>query len=194
MEGLDEFAWLNPPEFSQRRSDGLFVRTAEKTDFWRGTFYGFHPDSGHVFGRWVDGDFTATATFAGDYRELYDQAGVMVRANADHWVKAGIEFSDGVKNLSAVVTNGNSDWSVIPLPGHEGDVTVRVTRHGDAVRVQYRDGAAWRMARLAWLKPHASLFVGMMCCSPLRAGFEVVFKDFTIGPPIARDLHEPQPA
>jgi regulation of enolase protein 1 (concanavalin A-like superfamily) len=189
IERFEQLSWLNPPPFNERRGDALLVRTGEKTDFWRGTFYGFHPDSGHVLGRTVEGDFTATATFAGDYRHLYDQAGLMVRADADHWVKAGIEFSDGVKNLSAVVTNDNSDWSILPLPDHTGDVTVRITRHAEAIRVQYLDGGAWRMVRLAWLKPSDALFVGMMCCSPLRGGFEVLFKDFSIGPPIARDLH-----
>jgi len=29
----------------------------------------------------------------------------------------------------------------------------------------------------------------MMCCSPERAGFEATFRDFRLGPPIARNLH-----
>jgi regulation of enolase protein 1 (concanavalin A-like superfamily) len=181
--------WLNPPPSTERRDDGLLVRTGHKTDFWRGTFYDFFPDSGHLLGRAVEGDFTATVSFSGDYQALYDQAGVMARVDDRHWIKAGIEYYDGIMNLSVVVTNENSDWSVIPLPGHEGKVTVRLSRHAEAVRVQYLDGSIWRLARLAWLRPAPSLFVGAMCCSPQREGFEVTFHDVAIGPPIARDLH-----
>lgn len=182
--------WLSPPPFTQHQPDGLLVRTGEKTDFWQGTFYGFHPDSGHVLGRQVEGDFTATASFSGDYRHLYDQAGLMLRLDEKHWIKAGVEYSDGDQNLSVVVTNGNSDWSVLRLTTPPDLVTIRATRHAEAVRVQYRDGDHWRMLRLAWLKPSPSLFAGVMCCSPLRAGFEVSFRSFDVAPPISRDLHE----
>ncbi len=181
--------WLNPPPHSEPRGDGLFVRTGEKTDFWQGTFYGFHPDSGHVLGRDVEGDFTATASFTGDYRHLYDQAGLMLRLDERHWIKAGIEYSDDVQNLSVVVTNENSDWSITRIPLHTGPMSIRATRHGEAVRVQYHDGAQWQMLRLAWLKPSTSLFAGVMCCSPQRTGFEVTFHDLSIAPPISRELH-----
>lgn len=181
--------WLNPPPSTERTDDGLLVRTGEKTDFWQGTFYGFHPDSGHVLGREVEGDFTATVSFSADYQHLYDQAGLMLRLDETHWIKAGIEYSDGDQNLSVVVTNGNSDWSVTRIPVPTEIVTVRATRHAEAVRVQYLDGDHWRMLRLAWLKPSPSLFAGLMCCSPLRGGFEATFRRFNIAPPISRDLH-----
>ncbi|TIN69289.1 MAG: DUF1349 domain-containing protein, partial [Mesorhizobium sp.] len=32
--------------------------------------------------------------------------------------------------------------------------------------------------------------IGMMCCSPQREGFEVTFSDFSLGPPISRELHD----
>lgn len=41
----------------------------------------------------------------------FDQAGVIVYQDPDHWLKAGIEASDGQPRLSAVVTNTYSDWS-----------------------------------------------------------------------------------
>ena len=110
-----------------------------KTDFWRETFYGFIRDSGHAYLRGVSGDFTASATVLGDYEALYDQAGLFLRLDEKHWIKAGIEYTDGLMHFSVVVTNGVSDWSVIPLPeaGPKDEVAVRLTRHGDAVRVQF---------------------------------------------------------
>ena len=46
-----------------------------------------------------------------DFQSLYDQAGIMVRIDAQHWVKAGIEFSDGRAMLASVLTDGRSDWA-----------------------------------------------------------------------------------
>ena len=100
----------------ERGCDALELWTDAKTDFWRETFYGFIRDSGHAFLRGVSGDFTASVTVLGDYEALYDQAGLLLRLDEEHWIKAGIEFTDGLMHFSVVVTSGVSDWSVIPLP------------------------------------------------------------------------------
>ena len=41
----------------------------------------------------------------------FDQAGLIVYVDEDHWLKAGIEVVDGIPRLSCVVTNNYSDWS-----------------------------------------------------------------------------------
>ena len=189
--GFEGLAWLNPPLAETRSAGELTVKTRAATDFWQHTFYGFRRDSGHFLHRTVAGDFTASVKFIGRYEALYDQAGLMLRADETHWVKTGIEYTDGERHLSAVVTNEFSDWSVLPYL-HAGDeVSIRLTRHGEAIRIQFEDPATghWQMLRLAYLKPAAELQVGVMCCSPEREGFEVTFRDFQIGPPIDRALH-----
>ena len=60
-----------------------------KTDFWRETHYGFIRDDGHFRDVAAEGDFTADVAFRGDYRELYDQAGLMLRLDERNWIKAG---------------------------------------------------------------------------------------------------------
>jgi regulation of enolase protein 1 (concanavalin A-like superfamily) len=187
-----EFEWLNPPPAWSGDAAGLTVETGVETDFWRDTFYGFTRDSGHAWLAPVDGDFSASLVVTGDYSALYDQAGLMLRRDAETWIKAGIEFTDGLMHFSTVVTGPRSDWSVVPLPEATPAtaVAVRVTRHGDAARVQYAlDGGAWRMARLAPF-PEGPARVGPMACSPQRGGFTARFRDVSIGPPIARALHE----
>lgn len=186
------FFWLNEPKAWSGDARRLALRTDGATDFWRKTFYGFERDSGHAFLTPVEGDFTASVTVSGRYEELYDQAGLMLRLDAANWIKCGIEFTDGLMHFSVVVTRGVSDWSVIPLHGvsPEAPLSVRLTRHDDAVRVQFRFGdTPWQMARLC-LFPAVSAFVGMAACSPEREGFEAMFSDFEVGPPIARALHD----
>jgi hypothetical protein len=188
---FDGMTWLNePPDFSV---DGpvLSVTTGDRTDFWRETFYGFVRDDGHFLHRKVNGDFTAEVTVLGEFDTLYDQSGLMLRVDEHTWIKTGIEFTDGLTHVSAVVTRDRSDWSVVALPGYEGRLTLRLTRYGDAVRIQFRTGddGDWQLLRLAYLPIPAACLVGVMCCSPERAGFTARFTDFRVGEPISRDLH-----
>lgn len=186
------FHWLNEPREWSGDAGRLFLRTDARTDFWRKTFYGFERDSGHAFLKPVRGDFTAAATVLGRYEALYDQAGLMLRLDAANWIKCGIEFTDGLMHFSVVVTRGVSDWSVVPLHGTSPDapLSVRLTRHDDAVRIQFRFGAdPWQMARLCPFSAEDAE-VGVMACSPEREGFEATFSDIAIGPPIPRQLHD----
>lgn len=186
-----EFHWLNQPPRFEWRGEALIVETGAETDFWNNTFYGFKHANGHFYGRPVVGDFSAEAEFSADYQALYDQAGLMLRVDSDTWLKTGVEFTDGARHFSVVVTRGDqSDWSVMPLGGErKAPVTVRLTRHSEALRVQVLDGGAWRLVRLAYLPMPETVTVGPTCCSPVGGGLEVTFHRISVGPPIARDLH-----
>ena len=190
FEGHD---WHNPPPRWTLDETGLHLTTGAKTDFWNVTHYGFRNTNGHLFARETTGDFSAEAVFSAAYTELYDQAGVMLRVDDDTWLKTGIEYTDRLPHLSVVVTNANrSDWSVIPLPSEAmADMQVRLTRHGEVLRVQYRwSETEWAMARLAFLAMPATVSVGPMACSPVGTGLNVTFSRFVIGPAISQDLHE----
>ncbi len=190
-EFIDGMVWRNEPPFWEMRNGVLRVRSGEKTDFWQTTYYGFERDDGHFLSRPRQGEFTASTSFTASYDELYDQAGMMVRVDAERWMKCGIEFTDGAMHLSVVVTDGHSDWSAQRLETAQGDVGIRVSRLNDALFIQYRLGDAdWRMARLAYFAPEpAEVQVGLAFCSPQRAGFEAEFKSFEIGPPTTREIH-----
>lgn len=188
-EGMN---WFNPPAKAEIRDGSLHVVSHERTDFWQGTYYGFHRDNGHFLHKTRRGDFTAEVTFVGHYQELYDQAGLMVRADATHWMKSGIEYTDGAKHFSVVVTNSNSDWSAFRLDHDFDRISVRATRNGDALFIQYRTDrmAEWRMARLAYFDPSfEEVLVGPAFCSPQRKGFEAEFLDFSVVGPVSREIH-----
>jgi regulation of enolase protein 1 (concanavalin A-like superfamily) len=189
----NELTWLNAPLASEVSGGALRVKTRNATDLWQSTFYGFRRKDGHFLFQDVGGDFTASVRLTGKYETLYDQAGLMIRIDDAHWVKTGIEYTDGECYLSVVVTNnGFSDWSVLPYRHEEQEATIRLTRHGEAIRVQYEDpkSSKWTMARLGYLLPKDKVQIGIMCCSPEREGFEVTFRDFSVGPAIPRTLHE----
>jgi uncharacterized protein len=186
--------WLNPPPDAHDGPDGLKVTTADKTDFWRETFYGFVRHSGHFLHHPVTGDFSARVTIHATYETLYDQAGLMLRLSDTHWIKAGIEHTDGQPVFSTVVTNGRSDWATMPLSFPASPLTLRLSRHAEAIRVEVRDpSGGWHMARLAYLPPDIPAQIGIMACSPERAGFSATFSDYACGPAIPRTLHEAHP-
>lgn len=178
--------WTTPPIRAEQEGDTLTVFTAPSTDFWRVTHYGFIRDNGHFLPQTVRGDFVAEIDVRGDYRDLYDQAGLMLRVSETVWMKCGVEYVEGHQNLSAVVTNGHSDWSVTPLASAPAWFRLRVQRRGESVEVQAalsQDGqnlGAFQMLRLAWLPLPDEVQIGPMCASPDGQGFEVYFSRFRV--------------
>lgn len=175
--------WLNEPPAWRDQDGTLALVTGDRTDFWRRTHYGFVRDDGHARLAPAPADFSATVAFRGDYEALYDQAGLMLRADAETWIKAGVEYVAGRRMLSVVVTREVSDWSTMPCPVDDPWLHLRLTRIGSAVHVHWAAGdGEWRMLRLAYF-PEGSAAVGPMACSPQRAGFRAAFRGFRVGPP-----------
>lgn len=182
---LDVGTWTHEPEAVVLDTDVLRVTAVEGSDAWRTTSYGFVHDSEHALLQPTDGPFSVEASFVLDYTEQFDQAGVFLRVDDRTWIKAGVEFSDGVPQLGAVVTREFSDWSVAPVPEWAGRVvTVRASRDGDAVTVRaWAEGEEPRLVRVAYLDPDAVVSAGLLCAAPTRAGLTVTFTGFRVGEP-----------
>lgn len=191
MLEIAEERWMNePPQFV--RTDGLLeVVTGQETDFWNNTFYGFRHGNGHFLASTVRGDFALTLEFSANYGTLYDQAGAMLRVDDNNWLKCGVEFTEGRRQFSVVVTRDDqSDWSVMPLPGQtQAVVTLRLSRYADALRVEVRRGKKWHLVRLAYLRMEQQVDAGPMCCSPAGEGLRVRFQRIGWGAPPPRDSH-----
>jgi uncharacterized protein len=190
---ISKMSWHSEPPYWSAESGLIKVRTGKNTDFWRKTFYGFTRDDGHFYSQSKSGDFSAQVSVTGQYEFLYDQAGLMLRVDERNWLKAGVEYTDGAMHFCVVITRDDySDWSLVRL----GDLArtnlqIRLTRHAEALRVQYREaGEQWQLARLGYLRMPDAVQVGIMCCTPEREGFEVEFKDFDVGHAIPRALHD----
>ena len=170
--------WLNEPTEWSYSGHELIVKTSPKTDFWRTTHYGFIRDSGHFYFDTFSTDFVIEVGIRGNYKDLYDQAGIMLRIDEKHWIKTGIEFVDGMQNLSAVVTHNYSDWSMIALPNPPEVLNLRVERCQEAIHISYQDDSlSYKLFRLAYL-PSNKIQAGIMCASPEGNGFEVSFERF----------------
>jgi regulation of enolase protein 1 (concanavalin A-like superfamily) len=178
-----EGEWLNPPVVLVESIDELVVSTGENTDLWRTTSYGFVHDTGHGLLAPLPDGGAMELTLEADYREQFDQAGVLLWSDDEHWIKCGIEYADGVAGLGAVVTDGVSDWSTGPVPEWVGHaVTVRMSRQSDALTIRARIAdQPWRLVRLAPIDPAREWRAGPYAASPSRAGLRVVFRDWLAG-------------
>jgi regulation of enolase protein 1 (concanavalin A-like superfamily) len=173
--------WLNEPPSWEATGDLVTVFSGAKTDFWRKTHDGEVRDNGHFYSDRVTGDFRAEVLIQGEYRDLYDQAGLMVRVDETTWLKCGIELVKGVQHVSAVVTREFSDWSVVPLPGKPAGVWIRVTRHEGTFEVRYALGPSGEtLLRQAFLTTRPSVSVGIMSASPTGGGFPTRFQGFCL--------------
>ncbi|MEI6948995.1 DUF1349 domain-containing protein [Paraflavisolibacter sp. H34] len=175
--------WHNAPQKFRIDGNTIELEALPKTDFWRITHYGFIRDNGHFLFREAEGDFTASVKVRGDYTDLYDQAGLMIRTDERHWIKTGIEYVHGVQNVSAVVTHECSDWSVAPQQNNPEAIWLKLTRQGDFVEIHYSfDNAAYALLRIAPFPPAVPVQIGLMAAAPEGGGFRVVYEDFNVEP------------
>lgn len=178
-----ELAWTNEPEHWTWDGTELLVRAGRGSDFWRHTHYGVVRDTGHFLGTRVRGEFVATVEVKADFSAQYDHAGLMVRLDAERWVKACVERIDRAPVLSTVATHGVSDWSLTPYTVGEDWVEVSLTRRRDSLAVEVRAGAGpWQLCRLAYLPAQLPAFVGPVVAAPDGSGFEARFRRWTVRP------------
>jgi regulation of enolase protein 1 (concanavalin A-like superfamily) len=157
----DIMQWLNEPTEWTKSGDRLIVKTLPKTDFWRITHYGFIRDTGHFYFDTISNDFVVEVKIRGKYKDLYDQAGIMLRVDEKHWIKTGIEYVDGVQNLSAVVTHEYSDWSVLPWKNSADVLQMKVERRSEAIQIFYlNEESKYTLLRMTYL-PDTKIQVGV---------------------------------
>ncbi|WP_109511848.1 DUF1349 domain-containing protein [Pseudomonas ovata] len=188
---FDRYVWLNEPKAWSTTANTLSFTTDAGSDFWRVTHYGFIRDTGHFFGVQRTGGFTAQARVSADFQALYDQAGLMVRIDAERWAKITVEVNDGVPFLSTVITDGVSDWATGSFNGRAEGFWLRVTVSKGVMKVQASsDGEQWSLIRLAPFPVADQYWVGPMACTPERAGLTVSFSEMLVTEPNGKDLHD----
>ena len=183
------FYWFNPPD-TCRFGDGLEIVTNPQTDFWQTTHYGFQRDDGHCLFTRITGDFTMQTHVTFAPRSQYDQCGLMVRLNADNWIKMGIEYEDtAVSRLGSVVTNlGYSDWATQDIGSDHRERWYRLSRNGnDFLLEQSPDGLTWAQMRITHLHVGPpQVEVGPYACSPIGQDFWCKFSWVEVSPNVWR--------
>jgi len=169
--------WTHPPASATETSGQLEVTAVEGSDAWRHTAYGFVHDTEHALLSPLAVGEAMEVSFRAPWEGQFDQAGIFVRGDDEHWMKAGVEYADGHLGLGAVVTAVRSDWSVGFVDEWlDEEITVRVSRWTDSVVVRARvDGGEWRLVRVAPFDGDAAASAGPLVAAPTRSGLTVRF-------------------
>ena len=177
-----EGTWTREPVSVNEQGATLAVEAAAESDWWRTTAYGFIHDDGHALIKEFPNESAVEVSFILNYTQQFDQAGIFITSDSKNWIKAGVEYCDGFPQVGAVVTQINSDWSVAPVPEWMNkEVTIRVSRSGDAVTMRAGINGDLRLVRVAPLDPSLSWSAGPMFCAPTRAGLVVTFTKWAQG-------------
>lgn len=192
----------------------LIVAAPAKKDFWRKTYYTplVVKDDGPCLFATIPMDkiVTVETSFTISPKRQFDQAGICVRINHEHWLKTGIEMVDGTPRLSCVVTNVYSDWSTQVWHEPGARIRVHILPNGtfvvEAAKSIDASSSDWSFVRIAHLSagmqckddsleedpavkdawkgagaPPGHLFVGVFACCPEdQSGSFVTFHDFSI--------------
>lgn len=178
---LEKMIWFNEPEQWEIKGGMLTMAVTPQSDYWRISHYGFTVDDAPFYYATYGGEFEVKVKVSGDYRERFDQAGLMLRIDPENYIKAGIEFVDGKFNISTVVTHHTSDWSIIKLDKAVPYIWIKAVRRLDAVEVFYSfDDKEYTLMRNAWLQDNTPVMVGMMAACPDGKGFQARFENFQV--------------
>lgn len=174
---LEKMQWFNEPEQWEIKNNVLSMSVTPQNDYWRISHYGFTVDDAPFYYATYGGEFEAKVKVVGEYKERFDQAGLMLRIDHENYIKAGIEFVDGKFNLSTVVTHKTSDWSVITLDKTVPYIWIKAVRRLDAVEIFYSfDDKTYTLMRNALLQDHIPVKVGLMAACPDGSGFNAKFE------------------
>ncbi len=161
------YTWDRVPAEQQVSGEEVTWRCHGTSDYWRITEGVPVKHDGSALLTPFDGDFTVEMRVEGDLVDLYDQMGMLIVANEERWLKAGVEI-DGGFWLSAVHTRGESDWS--REAAHGPSVELRAERVQGTIEVSVKNEGTWRVFRTLYLPDPVA--VGPYSCAPKGPGFQ----------------------
>ena len=175
----ESFFWFNKPKnFSF--NNGIQITTKAETDFWQGTHYGFRRDDGHCLLTELKGDFSIKTKVTFNPLQQYDQCGMMMRLDANNWIKCSTEFENKeISRLGSVVTNfGYSDWATQDISSKTKTVYYKISKKGkDFLMENSFDGKKWIQMRVSHLHEYKdSIYAGIYACSPIGENFCCCFE------------------
>ena len=126
--------------------------------------------------------FTVITEF--DSKVRFDQSGIVLYLDSDNWLKASVEYEDGIiQRLGSVVTNnGYSDWASVDIDAALKQIWFRLSRREDDFCIECSfDGVKFKQMRICHLF-HGSDMIrfGIYACSPEESSFQASFTDMEL--------------
>jgi uncharacterized protein len=191
--------WINKPESFEIEKDSVTITTEANTDYWQRSYYGFRNDNAPKLVIKSDNNFSFTCKTSFQYKNRFDQCGVIIYTDSDNWFKASIEYENkNFSRLGSVVTNnGYSDWATTDI-STQTEIWYRLSRRGPDFLIEFSmDGQEFKQMRIFHLhclgetsvemgpvnkqiNPLEPISFGLYACSPMDSSFETYFTNFKL--------------
>jgi regulation of enolase protein 1 (concanavalin A-like superfamily) len=177
--------WTRAPKDYTVSDDRVIIISEPHTDLWQRTYYHFRNDNAPVFQIETDEryfSFTVKTEF--DSKVRFDQSGIVMYLDSDNWLKASIEYEDGlIQRLGSVVTNnGYSDWATVDVDASIKSIWFRLSRREDDFCIENSsDGVHFKQMRICHMF-HAkeTIRFGIYACSPEDSSFRATFTNMEL--------------
>ena len=193
--------WIFPPSQYQVSADEVIITTDPETDFWQRSYYGFRNDNAPAIQVESNENFTFTVKAEFNYKNLFDQCGVIIYLDSENWFKASIEYeNEQFSRLGSVVTNlGYSDWATTDIPLTK-QIWYRLSRRGPDFLIESSfNGKNFKQMRIFHLHTLGetteemgkcnpplpaknSISFGVYACSPTTSSFTAKFTEMKLEP------------
>lgn len=196
---LERVEWNNESALNIILGDKVIIETDPGTDLWQRSFYGFQNDNAPMLQTITNENFTFSFRVDFEYKNRFDQCGVIIYLDSDNWFKASIEYENGdLSRLGSVVTNqGYSDWATTDI-NTPFSRYYRLSRRGpDFLIESSADGKEYVQMRIFHLRElgettmemgkanpplpaEKEVSFGIYACSPLESSFRAEFSELEI--------------
>ncbi|MBQ9058628.1 MAG: DUF1349 domain-containing protein [Atopobiaceae bacterium] len=183
---LSQMEWTRPPCRYSVGESAVEMFTDPHTDLWQRTYYHFRNDNAPLLQMTSSEPlFSFVVKTQFDSRVRFDQCGIVLYQDSENWLKASIEYDDGVvQHLGSVVTNeGWSDWATTEISADVDTMWYRLSRRYDDFRIECsQDGEHFSQMRICHMKHAAdAVSFGIYAASPEESSFRAQFSNFWLG-------------
>ena len=162
--------WMNDPERFIINEKEIIIETSPYTSLWSRTYFKNVTFNAPILIFPVEENFTFSAKVNFSFNEVDDQAGILVHANSDNYLKACVQCYDNSTNLlsTTLTSHGYSDIASREIGNFIQIVYLRLShRDGDFLIENSFDGIHYKHMRMFHLKMREGHFnVGIYACSP----------------------------
>ena len=177
--------WTRAPKTYRVTEDRVEMLSEPFTDLWQRTYYHFRNDNAPVLQMSTEEPFFSFVVKTEfDSKVRFDQSGIVLYLDSDNWLKASVEYEDGViQRLGSVVTNnGYSDWASVDVDASVKSAWFRLSRREDDFCIEHSaDGRDFKQMRICHMfQGKGAVRFGVYACSPEDSSFRAVFTNMEL--------------
>lgn len=177
-------SWTNKPTHAIVGKTKVIIESEPFTDLWSQTYFHTTKSNATLLTLPIEQNFTFSAKVEFKFKRQFDQAGIILYANGDNYVKLCIEYMDETASLMSVVVthHGFSDWSSFSVASGLSSMYFRLScLDGDVKCENSGDGVHYKQMRIFHLRRREEKYqVGLFLASPLDSCFEAHFSELYI--------------